>query len=64
MKKALNISVTILAISLTAIGGYYGTELVKLMGANMLTIKGVVGCYVFSMAVVGIGWWALMLKIN
>ena len=48
MKKILIISVTILGIVLAIVGGYYAVELVKLMGANLLTVKGVVGCYFIS----------------
>jgi hypothetical protein len=36
MSKILIISVTILAIVLAIIGGYYTVELAKLMGANLL----------------------------
>jgi len=56
MKKILIISVTILGIVLAIVGGYYAVELVKLMGANLLTVKGVLGCYFVSFLIVGVLW--------
>ena len=64
MKKILIISVTVLAIILSSIGGYYIVELVKLMGANLLTVKGVVGCYFVSFLIVGVLWFLTILKID
>jgi hypothetical protein len=64
MKKILIFSVTVLAIILSSIGGYYIVELVKLMGANLLTIKGVVGCYFVSFLIVGVLWFLTILKIE
>jgi uncharacterized membrane protein len=64
MKKILIISVTVLAIILSSIGGYYIVELVKLMGANLLTVKGVVGCYFVSFLIVGVLWFLTILKIE
>ena len=52
MKKILIISVTVLGIVLAIVGGYYTVELVKLMGANFLTVKGVVGCYFIPFLIV------------
>ena len=52
MKKILIISVTVLGIVLAIVGGYYTVELVKLMGANFLTVKGVVGCYLIPFLIV------------
>lgn len=52
MKKILIISVTVLGIVLAIVGGYYTVELVKLMGANSLTFKGVVGCYLIPFLIV------------
>jgi hypothetical protein len=64
MKKILIISVTILAIVLTIVGGYYTVELVKLMGANLLTVKGVVGCYFIPFLIVAILWFFTIMKID
>jgi len=64
MKKILIISVTILGIVLAIVGGYYTVELVKLMGANLLTIKGVVGCYLISFLIVFILWFFIIMKIE
>ena len=52
MKKILIISVTVLGIVLAIVGGYYTVELVKLMGANFLTVKRVVGCYLIPFLIV------------
>ena len=64
MKKILIFSVTVLAIILSSIGGYYIVELVKLMGANLLTIKGVVGCYLISFLIVFTLWFFIIMKIE
>ena len=64
MKKILIFSVTILGIVLAIVGGYYIVELVKLMGANLLTVKGVVGCYFVSFLIVGVLWFLTILKIE
>jgi len=64
MKKILIFSVTILGIVLAIVGGYYIVELVKLMGANLLTVKGVVGCYFVSFLIVGVLWFLTILKID
>jgi len=64
MRKILIISVTILGIVLTIVGGYYTVELVKLMGANLLTIKGVVGCYFIPFLIVATLWFFTIMKID
>jgi len=64
MKKILIISVTILGIVLAIVGGYYTVELVKLMGANLLTVKGVVGCYLISFLIVFTLWFFIIMKIE
>ena len=64
MKKAANITITLVALFLVAIGGYYITELVKAMGANMITIQGVLGCYLTSLVLIGAIWFLIINKIN
>ena len=64
MKKILIISVTILGIVLTIVGGYYTVELVKLMGANFLTVKGIVGCYFIPFLIVATLWFFTIMKID
>jgi uncharacterized membrane protein len=64
MSKILIISVTILAIVLAIIGGYYTVELAKLMGANLLSIEGVLGCYLVSFLIVFNLWFYMIIKIE
>ena len=64
MSKILIISVTILAIVLAIIGGYYTVELAKLMGANLLSVEGVVGCYLVSFLIVFKLWFYMIMKIE
>lgn len=64
MRKILIISVTILGIVLAIIGGYYTVELVKLMGANFLSVEGVVGCYLVSFLIVFKLWFYMIMKIE
>lgn len=64
MRKILIIGLTVLAIILAITGGYYTVQLVKLMGANLLTIRGVMGCYIMSFFVVGILWVLIITKIE
>ncbi len=56
MKKALNITITLVAIFLMVVGGYYMAELVKSMGVSMMTVKGMVGCCFTASLLVGGGW--------
>lgn len=64
MSNILIISVTILAIVLAIIGGYYTVELAKLMGANLLSVEGVVGCYLVSFLIVFKLWFYMIIKIE
>jgi hypothetical protein len=64
MSKILIISVTILAIVLAIIGGYYTVELAKLMGANLLSVEGVLGCYLVSFLIVFKLWFYMIIKIE
>ena len=64
MRKILIISVTILGILLAIVGGYYAVQLVKLMGANLLTVKGVVGCYFISFFIVTVFWFSAISVID
>lgn len=60
MKKVLIAIVIIAAILLTAIGGNYTVSLFKEAGANMITIKGVVGCYIVpGLASLFLALWAI-----
>lgn len=64
MKTILIISVTILAIVLAIVGGYYTVELVKLMGANFLSVEGVLGCYLIPFLIVFKLWFYMIMKIE
>ena len=64
MSKILIISVTILAIVLAIIGGYYTVELAKLMGANLHSVEGVLGCYLVSFLIVFKLWFYMIIKIE
>jgi hypothetical protein len=64
MSKILIISATILGIVLTIVGGYYTVELVKLMGANFLSVEGVLGCYLIPFLIVFKLWFYIIMKIE
>jgi hypothetical protein len=54
----------ILIISATILGIYYTVELVKLMGANFLSVEGVLGCYLIPFLIVFKLWFYIIMKIE
>jgi len=55
MKEKLKIALAIIiGVALTIPSGLGLVELFEYMGANMITIKAVVGCYLFPAAVWGL----------